>query len=369
MYRVIGFCNLHNSPSLGELTNSRPLASTSFLGRYAFIDFVLSNFANSGIDEVGILVHDHIRSINKHLGSFNSWSINTKTGSRIIMQNEQYTASSQYNHDLNNIRNNDWFLYQSKADYVVIAPVHFVMSIDYRKVIDAHIASHADVTLVYTKVQDARHHFIGCDSLKFFNGRVAHMSQNFGEFNQADISLETYVMSKTMLDKILRDVKTISSVFSLNDYISYRCNQLNIQPYEYQGYVRCFDSLNHYLEYSLDLLNYSSRQQLFLPHWPIYTVTHDTPPTKYGDNAEVSNSFIANGAVIDGIVEDSIISRSVVVREGAHIKHSIVLTDSIVTSDINLEYCIIDKYSRVIHTKQLKGTSEEPLYVKQGDVL
>lgn len=45
MRKVIGFVNLHHSPSLGELTSSRPLASTSFLGRYAFIDFVLSNFA------------------------------------------------------------------------------------------------------------------------------------------------------------------------------------------------------------------------------------------------------------------------------------------------------------------------------------
>ncbi len=369
MRRVIGFCNLHNSPSLGDLTSSRPLASTSFLGRYAFIDFVLSNFANSGVDEVGILARDHIRSINKHLGSFNSWSINTKTGSRIIMQNEQYSPTSRYNHDLNNIRNNDWFLYQSKADYVVIAPVHFVMSIDYRRVIEAHIASGADVTLVYTKALDARHHFIGCSRVKLCNNRVAHLSQNRGETDQADISLETYVMSKEMLDKILHDVATISSVFSLNDYISYRCNNINVQAYEHQGYVRCFDSLNHYLEYSLDLLNYSTRQQLFLPDWPIYTVTHDTPPTKYGHNADVQNSFIANGAIIDGTVKGSILSRSVVIREGAQIRNSIILTDTIVTSDIELDYCIIDKYARVIHVKELKGSKDEPLYVKQGDVL
>ena len=37
MYKVMGLCNLHHSPDLGELTASRPLASTSFLGRYAFI--------------------------------------------------------------------------------------------------------------------------------------------------------------------------------------------------------------------------------------------------------------------------------------------------------------------------------------------
>ena len=45
MKKIIGFCNLHNSPQLGQLTASRPMASTSFLGRYAFIDFCLFNFS------------------------------------------------------------------------------------------------------------------------------------------------------------------------------------------------------------------------------------------------------------------------------------------------------------------------------------
>ena len=89
MRKVIGFCNLHHSPQLGELTSSRPLASTSFLGRYAFIDFVLSNFSNSNIDEIGILVKDHARSLNKHLGFGNSWNINTKTGANVVMYNEK----------------------------------------------------------------------------------------------------------------------------------------------------------------------------------------------------------------------------------------------------------------------------------------
>ena len=56
MKKIMGLCNLHAPATLNELTHARPIASTSFLGRYAFIDFPLSNFSNSGIDEVGILV-------------------------------------------------------------------------------------------------------------------------------------------------------------------------------------------------------------------------------------------------------------------------------------------------------------------------
>ena len=42
--KVLGLLDLHNSPDLGPLTSSRVLASTSFLGRFAFMDFALSNF-------------------------------------------------------------------------------------------------------------------------------------------------------------------------------------------------------------------------------------------------------------------------------------------------------------------------------------
>ena len=49
MSKVIGICNLHNDPHLGEITKNRPLAALTFLGRYGIIDFTLSNFSNSAI--------------------------------------------------------------------------------------------------------------------------------------------------------------------------------------------------------------------------------------------------------------------------------------------------------------------------------
>ena len=52
MRRVIGICDLHNEPSLGGLTDKRPLGAVTFLGRYGLIDFALSNFSNSHIDRV-----------------------------------------------------------------------------------------------------------------------------------------------------------------------------------------------------------------------------------------------------------------------------------------------------------------------------
>ena len=42
MANVVGLINLHSNVSLKGLTERRPVASVSFLGRYGVIDFVLS---------------------------------------------------------------------------------------------------------------------------------------------------------------------------------------------------------------------------------------------------------------------------------------------------------------------------------------
>ena len=80
MKDVIGLINCFQDPDLGGLTSHRTLASTSFLGRYAFMDVAMSNFSNSGIDNVAVMVRNHQRSILKHMGNMSSWVNNTKTG-------------------------------------------------------------------------------------------------------------------------------------------------------------------------------------------------------------------------------------------------------------------------------------------------
>ncbi|HKM11217.1 MAG: glucose-1-phosphate adenylyltransferase subunit GlgD [Bacilli bacterium] len=367
--KVIGFLNLHHSPSLGPLTADRPLASTSFLGRYAFMDFTLSNFTNSRIDEVGILIQTKPRSILKHLGSNNTWNTNTKTGFEIIMYNEEAIGNKRYNNDFANIRANDWVLKRSDADYVIVAPAHFIMAIDYREVLAQHIASHAQITLVYTPATNARNHFIGSDVLTLNEEKlVSEIRPNKGTVNKANISLETYVINRAKFIELMEKAATISSFFCLHDIVSYTCGTTErVNTYAYHGYVRCFDSLEHYVEYSMELLDYSNRAKLFRADWPIYTVTHDTPPTRYLPEANVRNSFIANGAHIQGNVRNSIISRGVVVGANSKVSNAIILSSTVIGENIEIDHVIIDKYCKIRHAKSLKGEKGKPLYIKQGD--
>ena len=53
--KALGIVNIHKD-SIEGLGDYRPLAATSFLGRYRLVDFVLSNMSNSGIDVIQVYI-------------------------------------------------------------------------------------------------------------------------------------------------------------------------------------------------------------------------------------------------------------------------------------------------------------------------
>lgn len=368
--KVLAYLNLHHSPGLGPLTRNRSSAVVSFLGRYAIMDFMMSNFSNSGIDKIATLVDSHPHSVLKHLGSRNIFNINTKNGLEIVSYNEAGSkAGVRYNTDVANIMFNDWILEQANADYVVVAPAHFVMPLDFRPILKQHIENKAPITAVYHTVHNAKIEFIGRGVIEVDgNGHVANFTRNKGEKDHRNIALEIFIINVDTFRYLIKEAKNISSFYTLSDIIAFEANRgLRVDTFEYVGYVRSIDSYQHYSDYSFELLNYKVRRQLFLPNWPVYTVTHDTPPAKYGENAVINNAFIANGSFISGTVKNSILSRNVKVEEGAVVENSIIFTDAIISKDKKINHAIIDKGAQIVVASELNGTPSEVLFVRKGD--
>ena len=147
-----------------------------------------------------------------------------------------------------------------------------------------------------------------------------------------------------------------------------KIDTLNVYGYCFNGMVQCYDSLSSYLKNSLNLLDYSNYSSIFKSDWPIYTRTYDTPPVIYGKNAIIKNCFVANGSQIDGEVENSIIGRGCIIEKGAVIKNSIILAYSKVCSNVKLNNVVVDKQAIIKYTKELEGTMENPIGIRQEDV-
>ncbi|CTN57558.1 glucose-1-phosphate adenylyltransferase [Streptococcus pneumoniae] len=60
---------------LGKLTQSIAKPAVQFGGRYRIIDFALSNCANSGIHNVGVVTQYQPLALNNHIGNGSSWGL------------------------------------------------------------------------------------------------------------------------------------------------------------------------------------------------------------------------------------------------------------------------------------------------------
>ena len=370
MSKVLGICNLHDTPSMGQLTKTRPLGSLSFLSRYGLMDFTLSNFSNSEIDRMIILAENNISAVRNHTLDGNIWINNTRTGFLRILLNEPLLDRPKFNTDIANIKEHYSIIEENNPDYIILAPTFFLMSFDFRKLIEFHEETGAEISCLYVKTNHGDKDYLNCDSLEIAkNNVITHSRANVGESKKQNISLETFIFTREAFDKILALRDKVSTLYGFRKMVSYVINhhRIPVYAYEFDGYVVPILSSNDYVERSFELLKYENRQKLFLENWPIYTTSHNTPPALYGAKAKVKNSFVANGAIIKGEVENCIISRDVVVEEGAVLKNCILFYGAYVGKNKNLEYVLVDKKARVSEVKNLAGSKEKILIIKQGE--
>ena len=366
---ALGIINFEDTTATVEgLGDYRPVPAIAFMGRYRVIDFILSNMTNSGIDNVQVYCKEKPRNLIEHLGNGTHYNINSKRGKLRILYGEKSFSSPVYNHDVANFVLNMQYIEQDHNPYVIIAPSYFVYSLDFNPVLEQHISSGADVTVLYTATNEAKTSFLGCDVLTLDKRKgVTAIDKNRGNTKTKNVSLECYVMTKKLFIDLVNKAAETSSLYWFKDILRDSVNDLDIRGYGIKGFVACINSLQEYFRVSMLLKDRATAQGLFKAGWPIYTQTNDSSPTKYEAGSSVTGSVVANGSVIEGKVSDSIISRNVTIRKGAVVKNCIILPGAYIGEKAKLDHVVVDKYAIIHHVKELKGTDEDPVYVKRRD--
>ena len=72
------------------------------------------------------------------------------------------------------------------------------------------------------------------------------IKNNKGNRKERNMSLETYIINKKTLLKLIQYAQKISSFFNLRDTLAYLCDERKIMAYEYKGFARCIDSYEAY---------------------------------------------------------------------------------------------------------------------------
>mgnify|MGYP001623162438 FL=1 len=166
MSQAFGIVNFAgNHIKVDGLQEYRPVGAFSFLGRYRVIDFPISNMSNSGIDTIQVYTRRKPRSLTEHLGTGRHYNINSKRGKLHILYTESTMVSDIYNTDIAAYIENMDVIERVSQEYVVIAPSYMVYTADYSELLQTHIDSGADITLMYHSVDTAKDEFLSCYTL------------------------------------------------------------------------------------------------------------------------------------------------------------------------------------------------------------
>src|ERR671927_487477 len=135
------------------LTEHRAKPAVPFAGVYRLIDFPLSHCQHSKIADVWVSVQFHPTSLSDHLANGRPWDLDRTTGGLMMLPPFQGTDRGGWVSGTANLlwRQAD-LIREYDADALVVVSSDAVYKLDYREVVDGHLDSGAEVTMVTTEV-------------------------------------------------------------------------------------------------------------------------------------------------------------------------------------------------------------------------
>ncbi len=363
------FSNVHDE-NIPELSRHRTMASVPFGGRYRLIDFPLSNMVNSGITTVGIVTKNNYQSLIDHLGSGKDWDLARKDGGIILLPPYSDETDKPYTTRLEALMGITGFLTHRSEEYVVISDCDGIAHLDIADIVRFHAEKNADITMVYHEetVPSESSYFITLQPAS--DGRIKGLKINpkLKGNEKYHLYVNVMVMSREFLINTIQDAVTRGFSSFGRDILTKNVDTLRIYGYEFKGYYAGVNSIQDYFKHSMELLDRSVRDELFGAR-DVYTKVRDSAPSKYFDGATVKNSLVSDGCIIEGTVENSILFRGVKVGKGCVVRNSIVMQDTVLGNNVQLDCVITDKNVVVRDNRKLAGCETLPYFIGKGRML
>ncbi|MDD4371193.1 MAG: glucose-1-phosphate adenylyltransferase subunit GlgD [Anaerostipes sp.] len=369
--QMVGIINAgEENRKLQDLVRTRSLSSLPVGGRYRTVDFLLSNMVNSGIKNIGLITKNKYSSLMEHVGSGKEWGLNRKRGGLFVFPpyvNGAGTGTNDYT-VMDGLRGTLDFLRKSPEPYVLLGRSYVIFNSDFNEMLDKHIESGADISLMYFDNSDDA---TNCDYDGVYlqtdeTEKITDMCYSEIKHSSSKKSMDAYIMRRQLLIELIQEAVSYNKKHFFFDVIVPNFNRLHIQGYEYKGYVGCITSLEAFYNINMDLLKPEVQQDLFFGEHQIYTKTGDTSPAYYGEHAQVTNSLISSGSEVDGIVENSIIFRGGRISKNAVVKNSIVMAEGFIAEGGQINHTILDRHVKVYSKAHLAGSSHHPVFIPKG---
>lgn len=355
---------------LYPLTRERAKPAVPFGGKYRIIDFVLSNFVNSGIHSIYVLTQFLSQSLLQHLSE--GWQVGGLLKSHFIINVPAQMRSeneSWYRGTADAIYQNMNLIEQSDPHLVAIFGADHIYRMNVAAMIDFHRAKRADVTVAAIPVARSHAHEFGVIEVNEEGRIVAFHEKNPnaptmpGDPHRVYASMGNYIFSTpTLLELLTADAKTPGSHHDFGkDILPRLAGKAPMYAYNFESnripgevedsvpYWRDVGTIEAYYEANMDLNNVKPDLNLYNREWPVRSTSYPDPPAKFvfeeeGRRGEALDSIVSGGCILSGgLVRKSILGRGVRVHAGAEVEGCVIMDDCDIGRRAKLRRAILDK--------------------------
>ena len=359
---------------LAPLTNERAKPAVPFGGKYRIIDFVLSNFINSGIYSIYVLTQFRSQSLLQHLSE--GWQFGGLLKTQFLIPVPAQMRSPDetwYQGTADAIYQNINLVEQSDPHVVAIFGGDHIYRMNIASMIDFHVQRSAEVTVAAIPVAKPLAAELGVIETAADGHITAFHEKNPdaptipGDAERVYASMGNYIFSTRMLLRLLHDDAADES--SGHDFgrdilpklagkaeifaYDFQTSRIPGEPADSMPYWRDVGTIDSYYEANMDLRSVTPVLNLYNREWPVRTTAYPDPPAKFTFDEEnrrgqAIDSIVSGGCLLSGgVVRNSVLGRSVRVHAGALVEDCVILDNCDIGRRSKIRRAILDKNVRV----------------------
>ncbi|MCY7225908.1 glucose-1-phosphate adenylyltransferase [Abiotrophia defectiva] len=357
---------------LGVLTKQTAKPAVPFGGKYRIIDFALSNCANSGIKNIGVVTQYQPLELNEHIGKGAAWGLTSRSGGATILQ--PYSSSDGekwFKGTANAIYQNISYIDSLDPKYVLILSGDHIYKMDYAAMLEDHIKNKASLTVGVIPVpmkEASRFGIMNTDQ----NSRIIEFEEKPAQPKSNLASMGIYIFNWETLRRYLVEDQAKNREmedFGKNVIPAYLSNAENCFAYSFEGYWKDVGTIESLWEANMEFLDPEHPLNISEDTWRIYTSNPVTPPQFLTEDAQIKHSLVVDGCYIAGQVDNSLLSRDVKVGPNSQVDHSVVMSSATIGKGCRVEYAIIGEQAVIADGASVIGTPDQIATVGYAEVV
>ena len=327
---------------LFPLTKDRAKPAVPIGGKYRLVDIPISNCLNSGIRGIYVLTQFNSTSLHRHINASYKFDNFSPSFVEILAAQQTPEGSTWYQGTADAVRQNLRYFMEGNHEYFIILSGDQLYRMDYRDVLQQHIAGGADLTIACIPVnREAATGFgiMETDAERRITRFVEKPSDpeilqelrmkpellmESGESESQELylaSMGIYVFNRQVLAECLdNDLPDFGK-----NIIPSTIGSRNVQAYLFRGYWEDIGTIRSFFDANLNLCDPQPQYNFYAPGAPIYTQSRFLPASVVEDTV-VDRAMISDGCQIRSArLERCVLGIRSLIQSGARLRNTVVM--------------------------------------------